>query len=287
MFEFYIELKGEMIKILADLERDIRVVKREFEREVSLPDKLVATSAGHNLFKGQGRSNRRFILTPLLLISAKFGRYNFRKLKPVAVALELLDLAVGRHYAGTNIGERRAQPETRNRKPENNLALICGDYYYAKALTLVSSLGDSQVIRILAEAIANIAEGEALPGWPIGRGEHLPDDKSQSRLRGVRDWEKFYEKLRKKASLYVASCRLGALLAECSEEMIVAFSHFGQNAGLVCELVKEMYRVPEGEGLRLMEEARSFCERAKEFLRVLPDNPYRDFLHHVIDTFLV
>ncbi|MDI6689799.1 MAG: polyprenyl synthetase family protein [Actinomycetota bacterium] len=278
MFEFYIELKGEMIRILADLERDIRVVKKEFEREVSLPDSLVRTSAGHNAFKGQGRSNRRFILTPLLLISAKFGRYNFRKLKPVAVALELLDLAVRKHYAGTNIDQRRAQPETLNPKPEDNLALICGDYYYAKALTLVSALGDSRVIRILAEAIANIAEGEVLPGWPIGQGEGL---------RRVRDWERFYEKLRKKASLQVASCHLGALLAECSEEMIVAFTYFGQNAGLVCELVKEMYRFPEQESLKLMEEARSFCERAREFLRVLPDNPYRDFLHHVIDTFLV
>lgn len=160
-----------------------------------------------------------FVLTSWLLLAAQFGRYDFRKLKPLAVALELLDLAVKEHY----FVSRRLQKGSRKLHvdADNNLLLITGDYYYARAIILVAPLGD-EIVGALAEAIANISAAEVIE----------TDKKTPSKSL----FNCNLGKLEKQASLYKTACFLGSYLSGVPTKLSKNLSEVGLFLGAALEL---------------------------------------------------
>lgn len=105
------------------------------------------------LFKA-GRSRRALVFFK----TADGGRSEPARLRPVAVALELLELGVKKHFL--------QPPAAGYGAPAANLNLITADYYYARALRLVVGLRDDRVVRVLCEALAEVSEGYAFPSEP-------------------------------------------------------------------------------------------------------------------------
>ncbi len=221
----------------------------------------------------------------LLLLSAKFGDYNLGKLKPAAVGVELLNLAVQKHYprvgsrgqgpgTSSKLGTRnsklgRTKQTTNNQQliPNNefriansdirpptsdNLALITGDYYYARAVSLGSTFDDPEVVKIMVQAISEIAQGE------VGSQGSLNEST-----------------LKKLASLYSTSCHLGALIGGVSEKMTKALKKYGLNLGVAYRLVNGMHE--KGEPQR-------FLVLAKKALVDLPTNKHRSHLKKLADS---
>lgn len=140
---------------------------------------------------------QELLLSRLLMLSARFGDAEQAKLCQVAAAIELLEMAVELHY-----GEDR----------KARLTLITGDYYYAKALSLVAPLGDQRIILLASQAISDVAQSEE----KLAVGDSGDDNR---------------EALSQRAALYRLSCHLGAHLAGVDRERTVMLRQVGVMVG--------------------------------------------------------
>lgn len=204
--------------IFEEIQDDINLVLEDVKREAS----------SHPLLAGEAREIREPLLATLLLFSAKFGKYDFERLKPAAVSVELLELAVEKHYpTGIELpggkgskkkgaeGEADASPEQNTR--EENLALITGDYYYSRAILLVAGLKDVFAIKVLAEAIADVADAITIKITPDLSGDELV--------------QAFCDKVAKFVALYDAACHLGGYLSGLADETLENLRSFGLGLG--------------------------------------------------------
>lgn len=148
----------------------------------------------------------------MLLLTANFGLYNFKTLKPAALALEYINLGARHHYQTA---------DGRWQMADGNMDLITGDHYYARALSEVAPLKNNEVIRILSEALINVTEGEV-----CSVPQELPLDGALGQ---------YYEALRKRCALYEAACDLASLLAELNESIIVVLKEYAVRIGLAYE----------------------------------------------------
>jgi len=222
-------------------ERDL-VDIRELLKKETLPEK--------NLFDTLWE--KELSLAFCTLLSGNFGRYEYGKLKPAAAAMELLNLAVGRHYY--ELQDKRPIPK----KVQVDLALISGDYYYAKAIILVVPLG-KEVVRIGANAIAKVSEGE------------ITDETTSPTL----DFQRFCDKIRLRSALYSASFELGCLLGDVISSLSHQLSRLGECLGALTLLNGAEKVLPEWRSLA----TKSFQEESLKILDILPKGNGRDTLH--------
>lgn len=141
----------------------------------------------------------------VLLLAANFGTYDFKKLKPAALALEYINLGTRHHY----------------NMADGNITLIAGDHYYARALSVVAPLKNNEVIRILSQALIDVTEGQVCS---------VPAELPLERALG-----QYYEVLRKRCALYEAACDLASLLAEVNESITLVLKEYAVRMGLAYE----------------------------------------------------
>lgn len=134
------------MQIVSDhIVRDLASVNTRIEKEIrAVSDSIESDLA---LFY-EGRSRRaQAILTVA-------GVYDIKRLQPVAVSLELLELGIRKHFGETAGGYGSAGV---------NLALVTADLFYARALQLIVALGEDRLVRELCLALAEVSEGYAYP----------------------------------------------------------------------------------------------------------------------------
>lgn len=171
--------------LISAIEHDLTEIKEEL---------LKNAFSGHVLLEEQFCDTGNLPLATLLFAAASYGSYRSEELKPAAVGLELLRLAVEKHY--------RANPRN---SAERNIFLITADYYYAKAIRIAAELKKAYVVKIMVKAIANIAQLEA---------SELPKDLADPQTQN-----------KKYASLFDAAITIGARLGNCSADMEAVKEH--------------------------------------------------------------
>ncbi|MFZ3062977.1 MAG: polyprenyl synthetase family protein [Actinomycetota bacterium] len=183
--------------------RDLRDIEKEVRRET--------LEHGASEVKDQKiLKDGRYLRVLLLLLTASFGSYEIETLKPIGVALELLTLGTKKHYP----------------LPVSNQALITADYYYARALTIVAGLGNSALIRILSQALMDVAEGQMMAVSFAGPLDVVLKD--------------YYYGLRKRCAFYRAAAEIGGLISGVDEEVSFALKEFGERFGVAYEARSEI-----------------------------------------------
>lgn len=121
-----------------------------------IEERLRAEMELHPVLAGTGFRVPPPALAAAFLSFYSFGAYQSEAAVQVGLALELLELAVSVHYPDIfDSGRERSIPES--------IDVITGDFFYSRALMAVAALNDSQVVRILAQAIASVAEAISKP----------------------------------------------------------------------------------------------------------------------------
>lgn len=161
----------------------------------------------------------------LLVLTAGLGKYDYRWVEPVGVALELLDLGIRKHF-----GPDRCQ----------NIDLITADQYYARALSLVAELNETMVVRYLSEGLMGVSEGNI--SYP------------QSERLKPGNLADYYRGLQKRCGLYGAASQIGVHLAGLNGPASSVLKEYGKRFGLACEARYEM-RVPPLEIKELIKSA--------------------------------
>lgn len=109
----------------------------------------------------------------------------------------------------------------------NQATILVGDYLYAKALKIASSLQNPYIMEEITQTTLLMSEGEVLQLL------HLDDT-------GISE-ESYYEVIyRKTAILISCSCKVGGLLAGAEEKLAESLANFGYNLGMAFQIVDDL-----------------------------------------------
>ncbi len=180
------------------------------------------------------RREGKRIRPALTLLAGKFHHYNLELLIPMATAIELFHTATLVHDDTIdNSATRRGLP-TLSSIWGSEVAVLAGDYLFAKSADLVATTGNLRVITLFAQTLMTICSGQLEENFSAC-------DPEQSR-------QQYYDRSGKKtASLFSAAAESGAILSEAPEEAVQALKSYGYNLGLAFQIVDDILDFTAGE----------------------------------------
>ena len=182
---------------------------------------LVNTVAAHILNSGGKR-----IRPLLLLLCARLCGYAGREHHQLGSLVEFIHTATLLHDDVVDDADIRRGRQTARKVWGNQVSILVGDYLYSKAMCQVVEFRSQKINEVLAEACKKMAEGEVLQLYYNGNPA-MPEG----------DYIKIVE--HKTAGLIAASCRMGAILADASEEQQDCVFRFGQYLGIAFQVVDD------------------------------------------------
>ena len=216
----------------AELERDVRArlaeVEAALEKAVRADSDLLAETSSYLLAAG----GKRF-RPMLVLLSGYFGDPADPRLIPGSVAIELVHLATLYHDDVIDEADARRGIPSVNARWDNTVAILTGDYLFARASEISTELG-TDVCALLARTIATLCDGQIREVEAAGRVE-------QTRAA-------YLEIIRRKTGALIAtSCRLGGVLSDASSDHVDVLEAFGEALGMAFQLSDDIMDVSASE----------------------------------------
>ena len=175
------------------------------------------------LFKGGKR------LRPMLFLLCANSKSDFppEKTMPLAVALELIHTASLVHDDIIDTSKKRRGVETANSKYGAQIAVLIGDYLFAKAFQLVAENNyNHEVTTILSKLVKNLCVGE------------ITQDRS---LYEVPTLNEYYTRINLKTAIFLSSCcQLGAIVAEMDKREVENLTAYGTGLGLAFQIIDDL-----------------------------------------------
>ena len=182
---------------------------------------LVVETSRHLVTAGGKR------LRPLLtLITSHFGDPRKRGILEAAVVCELTHLATLYHDDVMDEAPLRRGVESANNRWGNTIAILTGDYLFAKASDLLADLGP-EAVRLQARTFERLVIGQIMETQGPQKGE----DPLGHYLQVVAD---------KTGSLIATSARFGAMTSGASAETIETVTKFGEKIGVAFQLADDV-----------------------------------------------
>jgi geranylgeranyl pyrophosphate synthase len=173
---------------------------------------------------GSGGKRLRPALT---VLAGKFHPGLEDRVRTLAVATELIHAATLIHDDFIDKSPLRRGSPTVNTKWSGTATVLAGDFLLARAAYVAASVEDFRVMRLFAEMLMIICEGEIRQDF--GRAQFPPNEK---------DYYRHIES--KTAALFRASTEGGAVLSRAPEDEIQALKRFGQDLGMAFQIVDDI-----------------------------------------------
>jgi heptaprenyl diphosphate synthase len=209
-------------RLFAGIEADLVLVDRAFQ-ERTASDLFLLNSAVAHVLSSPGKRLR----TALTLLSGKLIDYRFDKLLPLSLSLEMVHLATLVHDDIVDKATTRRGIPTVNAEHGDAVAILLGDYLFAKTSGIVAEVEDFRVDRLFAETVARICEGTIIELLSTRRLELSIDD--------------YLERIsRKTACLMAACCKGGTIVCGGSDAQIALMQQYGQNLGVAFQIIDDV-----------------------------------------------
>lgn len=198
-------------------------------------DRLRAQAASSHAFMDEAA---RYLIAaggkryrPLLVaLTGHLGDPTSPGIVEAAVIVELVHLATLYHDDVIDEAPARRGSPSANSRWDNTVAILTGDYLFARASEVSADLG-VEVTRIMARTLARLCEGQ-IAEVQGSMGALPPDvpvlDATQEHYLEVISG--------KTASLIETSCRYGALLSGVDEPGVAAAATYGWNVGMAFQV---------------------------------------------------
>jgi heptaprenyl diphosphate synthase len=151
--------------LAAEMAEDLAVVEAALRDTSFGGDEMFADVSRHMMEAG----GKRF-RAMLVLLAARFGDFRDKRLVPAAVAIELTHLATLFHDDVMDEAAIRRGHASANSRFGNSVAILAGDYLFARASRILSDLGP-EAIRIQAETFGRLVDGQLLETVGVRPGE--------------------------------------------------------------------------------------------------------------------
>jgi heptaprenyl diphosphate synthase len=166
-------------------------------------------------------------LRPVLtLLAANYGSTGERQVIEAAVVCELTHLATLYHDDVMDEAPLRRGVESANERWGNAVAILTGDYLFAKASDLLADLGP-EAVRLQARTFERLVIGQI--------------KETQGPQNGADPLEHYISVIADKTgSLFGTSIRFGALLSGASSQVVEALTTFGEEIGIAFQLADDV-----------------------------------------------
>ncbi len=182
---------------------------------------LIEETSGHLIAAGGKR------LRPLLtLITSHLGDPHRKGIIEAGVVCELTHLATLYHDDVMDGASLRRGVESANSRWGNAVAILTGDYLFAKASDLLADLG-SEAVRLQARTFERLVIGQIMET----QGPIAGEDPLAHYLKVVGN---------KTASLIATSARFGAMLAGASVEIVETVTTYGEKIGVAFQFADDV-----------------------------------------------
>ena len=216
---------GAFEAIDAELEerisRSLNLVEQQLLTSVHSEYPFVTETSRHLVVAGGKRF--RPILT---LLAAEFGDPNSPGVIPAAVVVELTHLATLYHDDVMDEATLRRGAQSANSRWDNTVAILTGDFLFARASQILADLGPTAV-RIQAETFERLCTGQINETVGPQDGQ----DPVKHHLMVLAD---------KTGSLIATSGRFGAMLAGAEPEVVNTLTSFGERIGVAFQLADDI-----------------------------------------------
>jgi len=211
-----------LVRLSRMLEADLVAVNELIVERMDSPVALIPQLAGYLVAAGGKR------LRPLLtLASARLFGYAGQHHFKLAAAVEFIHTATLLHDDVVDESDLRRGQSSANILFGNEASVLVGDFLFARAFQLMVECDSPDVLRVLANASAVIAEGEVLQ---LSAANDLKTDEAMY-LRVVEA---------KTAALFEAATEVGARIAGQGDDQVSALATYGRNLGIAFQLVDDV-----------------------------------------------
>src|SRR5438105_6356197 len=216
-------------RLFAGIQPDLDQVDVTFEERATSGLDILNSASMHAL----GAPGKR-LRTALTLLSGKMKTYRFDKLLPLSVAFEMVHLATLIHDDIVDNAKTRRGNPTVNAVWGDHIAILLGDYYFAKTAGLIADINDNRIDHLFSDTVATVCEGTIMEMMTAGRIDLT--------------LESYYEKIKNKtACLIAACCKGGATVSHATEEEIVLLYAYGLNLGTAFQIIDDVLDYTEDQ----------------------------------------
>ncbi|MFF8789943.1 polyprenyl synthetase family protein [Streptomyces sp. NPDC015125] len=205
----------------ADVQAGLAAVE-EGLLEATKSDVPFITDAAQHLVRAGGKRFRPLLVT----LAAQFGDPYSPGVVPSAVVVELTHLATLYHDDVMDEADVRRGVASANARWGNSVAVLTGDFLFARASHILADLGP-EAVRIQAEAFERLVTGQILEtaGPRDGRD---PISHYLDVLAG------------KTGSLVAVACRFGAMMSGAEESTVNILTQYGERLGTAFQLADDV-----------------------------------------------
>ncbi len=220
-------LRALYAPVLEELNEAEELLRRELSNDNPFVDRLVK----HGFRLGGKR-----LRPALVLLSARACGGIRPAHVPLAAMAELLHTATLVHDDVLDEATIRRHLDTVNARWDNEASILLGDYLFAQAMCLASSLDDVFACRVVCESARRMCEGEL----------------KQIESRGNYDLDEadYFEIVAgKTAALTACCCRLGAHYAGAEPAICEAVARYGHDLGIAFQIADDVLDLSGNEAV--------------------------------------
>ena len=209
-------------RLSALLDDDMLQVNSVILRNMQSDVPLIPQLAGYLIAAGGKR------IRPLLTL-ASTRIFGYRGPRPYALAasVEFIHTATLLHDDVVDESEERRGKEAANLVFGNQASVLVGDFLFSRAFQLMVGDGSLDVLRILSDAAAIIAQGEVMQ---LSTANNL-----------ATTYEQYEQVIKAKtAALFAAACEIGPMIAGEDKSAAAALCEFGMNLGMAFQVADDV-----------------------------------------------
>jgi geranylgeranyl pyrophosphate synthase len=216
-------------RLFAGIQSDLEQVDRTFEERARSGLDILNSASMHAL-----SSPGKRLRTALTLLSGKLNDYRFDKLLPLSVAFEMIHVATLIHDDIVDHANIRRGNPTVNAIWGDSIAILLGDYYFAKTAGLIADINDNRIDRLFSDTVATVCEGTIMEMMTARRIDLTV--------------QSYYEKIsHKTACLMAACCKGGALVGQASDDDVAVLYEYGLNLGIAFQIIDDILDYTEDQ----------------------------------------
>ncbi|MGE5654522.1 MAG: polyprenyl synthetase family protein [Bacillota bacterium] len=206
------------------VDKDLNAVNEALRGELPLEQASLLGDVARFLCQSKGKGLR----ATLILLTAHSGRVaDWHSVYRAAAAVELTHLATLVHDDLIDQAVLRRGLPAVHMQWTPGVAILTGDYLFARAIALMNTIGMQRLSALLANAISEMCQGEM---------------SQQEQAFEVNLMEAQYlDRIRQKtATFFAVSCAIGALLSGQDERDIQALYGYGEALGLAYQVLDDL-----------------------------------------------
>ena len=211
-------------RIFSLISNELMQVELEFERQARSNVQVINYLGEYLRLSGGKRVRPALTILSNYAVGGDGARYNSIRM---ATVMEFLHTATLVHDDIIDNADTRRKQPTVNALYGNETAVLMGDWLYMSAFETSLAERSLPILDILTRVTRKMTEGELLQLTLLGHAD-------------ISEAQYFDVLKRKTAYLFSASCEIGAILGEATEEQQTALRDYGLNLGTAFQLIDDL-----------------------------------------------